>query len=740
MKPQPKPTVITPLAGQNLSPTVKWMPVQKEQATGVIKRSKLDKAAGEKLIRSSAEILGSGVDPQTLKGAATGLVVGYVQSGKTLSFTTVVGLARDNGFPLVIVIAGNKTNLLTQAHKRLATDLDVESGETLPAWLMEKNARAQDAQYEQLIRRAIENWRDKTLDADEKPTVLLTVLKQKDRLNSLTKLLSKLNLAGVPALIVDDEADQASLNMKVNQGNESTIYTCIRRLRDAIPCHTLLQYTATPQAVLLVNIADALSPDFVKVLQPGEGYVGGKDFFAPRSPYIRVIPAADIPPRNVLPVDPPDSLLEAMRVFFVGLAASIVSTTARRSMLIHPARERLVHQNVVRWVTAAKDNWLGVLNLPDTDPDKKELLKEFKAAYDDLARTADLPSFGEVAGKLPRALRTTTIIEFNTRGAPKTPEITWRNAQGWILVGGQAVDRGFTVDSLSVTYMPRGVGVANADALQQRARFFGYAKLKGYFGLCRVYLEQAIKDAFTEYVEHEKIMRGELEKVSASGKSLRSWLRQLILDPALQPCRSSVVSNPFVRRSNQPRWTHQVGARMAQEKLDANRKAMAALLSACELRDDTTFAAKTDGQKHQVDDNVPLARVVEMLADYQLEDDTDLVQIGGLLLTLGIALDRNKNLTAAVYSMRPAEIGKRTISTDDFKQGPTRLASGGYSYPGDEFFKSADKFSIQLHTFDLREKQDGPVVVKAAPLITWHIPRALAKAWLVQLQPGQKRT
>ena len=112
MKPQPKPTVITPLAGQTCSPSVTWMPVQKEQATGVVNRSKLEKTAGGKLIRSSAEILGSGVNPQTLSGAATGLVVGYVQSGKTLSFTTVIGLARDNGFPLVILVAGNKDHLL----------------------------------------------------------------------------------------------------------------------------------------------------------------------------------------------------------------------------------------------------------------------------------------------------------------------------------------------------------------------------------------------------------------------------------------------------------------------------------------------------------------------------------------------------------------------------------------------------------------------------------------------------
>ena len=115
-----------------------------------------------------------------------------------------------------------------------------------------------------------------------------------------------------------------------------------------------------------------------------------------------------------------------------------------------------------------------------------------------------------------------------------------------------------------------------------------------------------------------------------------------------------------------------------------------------------------------------------------------------MLLTLGIALDKNKNLTAAVYNMRPAEIGGRHGSRRPvrrrLKQGPTRTASGGYSYPGDEFFKSADKVSIQLHTFDLRE--DGNVTVKDAPLITWHIPRSLAKAYVAArygVSPGNLR-
>lgn len=346
----------------------RWLPTPGEEANGVVQRNGgIDDVARARLLQSAKEILGEGVEPGAGAGASTGLIVGHVQSGKTLSFTTVIGLARDNGFPLVIVVAGNKDNLLTQSHQRLAKDLDVEGGVGLPAWIMEKNPRVQDSQYEQLIRRTIANWRDQSLDADEKPTLILTVLKQNQRLQSLTNLLNKINLRDIPALVIDDEADQASLNTKVNQGQESTTYTRLRELRDALPCHTFLQYTATPQAPLLINIADTLSPDFVHVLVPGDGYVGGEEFFRRGSAYVKTIPAGDIPPNNALPIDPPNSLLEALRLFFVGLAISTINGTGRRSMLIHPARERLVHQENAQWATAAKEEWESALKIVSHD-------------------------------------------------------------------------------------------------------------------------------------------------------------------------------------------------------------------------------------------------------------------------------------------------------------------------------------------------------------------------------------
>lgn len=735
------PATVTPAASAPLRPGVRWMPRQGEQATGLLRRQpRLDDAARASLIQSSAEILGTGVDPSTMAGSATVLVVGMVQSGKTMSFTSVIALARDNGFPIVIVIAGNKNPLLVQSHDRLARDLDVDGGEGLPAWKMRKNIDPREAESEDLVRQTLADWADPSLEEDERATLVLTVLKNSQRLRSMTDLLRRFapQLRDVPVLVIDDEADQASLNTRVNQNDESSTYTRLRELRDALPCHTYLQYTATPQAPLLINIADTLSPDFVRVLRPGEGYVGGQEFFTPGSPYVRDIPPGDLPAGGVFPQDPPDSLLEAMRLFFVGLA----SGTARRSMLVHPSRLRSDHREVVQWVSAIRDEWLRTLQLPAGDPDRQALVADFNASHADLATTtSDLPNFDEILRRLPRALRNTTPVEFNTNGRVRTPDIQWRHALGWVLVGGQAVDRGFTVDSLTVTYMPRGVGMGNADSLQQRARFFGYKR--SYLGLCRVYLEPGTRQAFESYVEHEEIMRRELERIADTGESLRSWRRRLVLDPALRPCRASVISDDYIRARPSEGWTQQRGALMTPEARAANADAIARLANGLEFQlDSTTYPSSEVAQQHDVVRDAPLARVVDMLVEYQLQHPRDAAAFTGILVALGEALAADPGATATVYRMRPRANGRREVTDgnleDGFLQG--RTGQRGAGYPGDAEFKDASGVTLQLHSYDLDTGRGTPLLAGRAPLIAIHVPPALRRAWLVQLQSGQQAT
>lgn len=272
--------------------------------------------------------------------------------------------------------------------------------------------------------------------------------------------------------------------------------------------------------------------------------------------------------------------------YFVGLAASLIRDRRRRSMLIHPSRLRADYRQVVQWVSAAKATWLDALRQPEADPDRIELVEDFRAAYDHLVTTdAELPSFEDVVTKLPRALRQTTIIEFNTNGRPRTPEINWRDAEGWILVGGQAVDRGFTVDLLTVTYMPRGVGVGNADALQQRARFFGYKRK--YLGICRIWLEAITRSAFEGYVEHENLMRHELKVLETKKGGLNKWRRRFILDNSLQPCRRNVVSDNYFRATRAGGWAQQKGALTSKELRSSNAELLEAFAQAFSFAEDT---------------------------------------------------------------------------------------------------------------------------------------------------------
>ena len=301
-----------------IRPELRWTPHAGEQTLAFRARKLVEIADPQILdnvILEAQTILGRCVPPTDERGADTGLVVGYVQSGKTLSFTTVAALARDNGYRLVILLAGVATNLKSQSERRLLRDLGIEDGERAWAHFPNPNTQKEDIRN---IRIALDSWRNARVPAARRRTVIVTVLKHHKRLRDLVDVLSQLDLAGAPALVIDDEADQASLNAKAafnrrNRAQQKTpTYDWITQLKAALPHHTLLQYTATPQANLLIHLADVLSPSFGEVVSPGDGYVGGREFFSRPRQLVSIIPIADIPSTTNVLRAPPRSLQSAI--------------------------------------------------------------------------------------------------------------------------------------------------------------------------------------------------------------------------------------------------------------------------------------------------------------------------------------------------------------------------------------------------------------------------------------------
>ncbi len=349
-----------------------WRPSIGVETYELMERLPLNQPSCDALRNEAVSVLSKCVPPIIHRGQRTGLVVGYVQSGKTLSFTVVTALARDNNYPLVIVIAGTSIPLTNQSQSRLRRDLSLDTREDR-CWRHLHNPRVENQDHTR-ITSALEDWRDSNAPSSQRATILITVMKHHRHLQHLIDVLSHVTLNGVPVLLIDDEGDQAGLNNLINEGEESTTYRRLRELKETIPHHTFLQYTATPQGPLLINLIDVLSPSFAVTLTPGDAYIGARHFFLENQQLVREIPPDEIPTRNNPLLGPPDSLLQAMRIFFLGVASGLVKEDGHgnRSMMVHPSHRTIGHQQYFDWITEILGHWQRTLGNPE-DPDATEL-------------------------------------------------------------------------------------------------------------------------------------------------------------------------------------------------------------------------------------------------------------------------------------------------------------------------------------------------------------------------------
>lgn len=728
------------LIGEVSSPSGLWRPV-KGQALDQLLRAKFgadDKLIG-KVAAASLSILARCVDP---KGKSdcwdTGLVIGYVQSGKTLSFTAVGAMARDNGYPIVIVIAGTSRPLFGQSETRLLKDLEISTG-SARRWAHFSNPSTRDRGA---LESLISSWADPTTPSTMRRSALITVMKHHGRLSNLADLLASIELRGVPALVIDDEADQASMNNNVNRSGEaSTTYRRIAAVRTQLPRHTFLQYTATPQAPLLINIIDELSPNFVNVIEPGEGYVGGKELFIDRlDTHVETIPDVEIPTKDRPLESPPNSLLRALKVFLVGAACGFIKDEGHgnRSMLIHPSRLVADHAEYYRWVQRSMELWEETLSDKGYSPDRDELVLAFKGAYDNLANTVDdLPIFDEVLRYLIPTIRAAQPIEVN-KGANEVP---WHNAYPWILVGGQALDRGFTIEGLTVTYMPRGPGTGQADTIQQRGRFFGYKK--GYVGYVRLWLEEAVRDAFRSYVEHEEMIRADLVKHAQTGERLDRWRRRFIMEPSLRPTRATVLDLDLIRGRFSDAWFRTNVP--ALSRAEDNREVVDALENGLSFVPDQGHPDRSDTQRHKVAGGVPLRDVLPLLVQLEHSDPRDRYLYTGLLVQLSAALEDDDTLTCSVYLMGPdgqrreRSIDSSGVVTNLFQGAyPVEKAKRGSVYKGDASARSLEDVSIQIHRLDLTSGKGGAIVEGGddVPAVAVWVPRSVGRGYVVQEETG----
>ncbi|GCE28128.1 hypothetical protein KDA_36120 [Dictyobacter alpinus] len=729
------------ITSQSLNQFARWRPYVGSETLKLLNKLEIPKEGKETILKEAISILSRCTPPTQTEDDVTGLVVGYVQSGKTMSFTTVSSLALDNRYQIIIVITGISAPLFRQSTQRLQQDLELNTRSDRK-WQHFSNPSLK-GRADQTIRDILGDWKDPTVPILEQQTVLITVMKNHRHLKNLIQVLSKLDLQRVPTIVIDDEADQAGLNTLVKDGEESTTYQRLLHLKASLPHHTFLQYTATPQAPLLINLIDMLSPDFAEVLTPGADYVGGQDFFSEPNKLISVIPESEISTKHNEIIEPSESLLYAIRIFLLGVAAGLVKDGGKgnRSMLVHPSLKTMGHKQYYSWVMHAKELWKSILELNEQDLDHKDLLSDFHVAYQDLLTTvSDLPPFESLTHRLLHAVRRTRVEEVNsTRG--KTPQIDWKANYSYILVGGQAMDRGFTIEGLTVTYMSRGIGVGNADTVQQRARFFGYKK--SYLGYCRVFLENVVRDSYHHYVEHEEDIRRQLLIHRDTGKPLSEWKRAFFLTPMLKPTRDNVLDLDYMRGNFSDDWYAPKAPHESEQATQNNRIAVEQFLAGIreKMQPDVGHEGRTDMQRHLMADCIPLKMAyIELLTQLRIAKPSDSQKFVGLMIQIKNYLETHPNDTCRVYVLsrgkNPSAIRERS---EDAKKGeiPT-LFQGAYPdrfgkiYPGDRNIHAENELTIHIQYLRVLEEGTKNVVADNVPAITVWVPRKMSSPWYSQ--------
>lgn len=449
-----------------------------------------------------------------------GLILGHVQSGKTANYTAVMASAADAGYRLFIVLAGMHNGLRRQTQERLDNDLVNDYWKPL-------TTNEQDFGV-------VTN--DTALFQSRNIRILAVVKKNSARLRRLRDWLKDVPLdyrRKCPALLIDDEADQATPNTRAEKNELSKMNELVRQIRKELPTSTYLAYTATPFATVLLDPDDAeeLYPsDFILDLPRPPDYFGPARLFG-RDPVnaedepelgldmIRHVPDGEAqglrPPtpkdeRHGWAAPLPSSLRTAIEWFLISTAArrARAATTPHASMLIHTTH--YVDGHFAQ--RAEVDAFLDQFSLQDHHEELLQLWREETSRVDPSEFGEPALNWAAVQAQLPTVLEDTRTVVDNAQSSER---VTYgrRDENGYeipetvIAIGGNTLSRGLTLEGLCVSYFVR---FANTyDTLLQMGRWFGYRR--GYPDLARLWTTEMLADNFRFLATVEEEIRQDIQ-------------------------------------------------------------------------------------------------------------------------------------------------------------------------------------------------------------------------------------
>ncbi len=536
------------------------------------------------------KILDKCVNPK-IKGGwdRRGMVVGNVQSGKTANYIGLINKATDAGYKLIIVIAGVHNSLRAQTQLRI--DEGYIGRKSSDFILRQRNVKVGVGDFN--VDTEIFSYTSSDNKGDFKRSIaskinvpiggksptILVIKKNKSILENLILWLNQFavdingerKLMDVPLLVIDDEADNAS----VNSGTEydvKTINRLIRTLLNLFNQNTFIGYTATPYANLYIpsswsddlythvkdvklKVGEDLFPrDFIVNIPPPSNYVGAAQVFGfeneqtgEASEGLDIIRFAEDQepwfPKTInkdnaddLPDDVPTSLKEAIKAFILTNAIRRLRGQGNKhsSMLVHVAL-RVMWIDRISWlvneilrsytnqIKSGQGNLLQELEelfYNDFLPTTKEVKENI--GYNDPkikihtwedVKAELIPAVTKIEVRAVHGLKKTSSLEYH-----RIEEIDYDAHKdvglSVIAIGGNKLARGITLEGLSVSYYLRTTRMY--DSLMQMGRWFGYRP--GYVDLCRLYTTSDLVDWYRHVTMATEEMRNDFDEMAANNK------------------------------------------------------------------------------------------------------------------------------------------------------------------------------------------------------------------------------
>jgi len=514
------------------------------------RRYLIKEGMGEPVVQKIGEITETIVDlagDPKLEGAWSrrGLVVGHVQSGKTANYLGVINKAADAGYRVVILIAGVHNNLRSQTQERVdfgfvGRDSDqilsrqtnaekVGVGSLSPGF----TATAYTSRASDFSRPRAEGLGIPIQNSSE--PVILVIKKNPSILKNLIEWIrgTSAEQGGLtlPMLVIDDEADNASVDTSKDPEAPRTINRLIRELLSLSTRNAYIGYTATPFANIFIDPdtktdvqgKDLFPRDFIVGLDAPSTYVGANEYFLSEDADTLTVDLEKtedwLPTTHKIEWDIDgldDSLIEAIDCFVLSKAIRILRRqgTKHHSMLVNVSRFTRIQSDVAQAITRHLATLKSAIHnryaMSEDAALRDPIMRSLHAAWD--KHYADCgEAWADIQRELHRAAAGMIVVEVNA--SKHAGKLDYRahaeTGLNVIAVGGNSLSRGFTLEGLTVSYFLRNTQMY--DTLLQMGRWFGYRD--GYKDLCRLFLRPDAKDWYGFIAGATEELRDEIRRM-----------------------------------------------------------------------------------------------------------------------------------------------------------------------------------------------------------------------------------